>query len=173
MNLRYRNDREDYVNHFCLIHAQHSASHRWSYYRSLALPALIGIIGVIAALPEKPFVACIIIAAMILYFAPRASYSKMLCASAEAHARAIPEREIELTFDQEGLRECIDGLQSFVPWKAVRRYHLFRGTIFIELDSALWAIIPKRSLAGDTRELLLIEERLQDKGIQEYEQTVR
>lgn len=172
MNLRYRNDREDYVNHLYLIHSLQSASNRWSYYRSLAYPALIGIIGVLAALPDKPFVACVIMAAIILCLAPRASFSNQLRATAEAHASAIPEKEIELSLEQDGLRELIGGIHSFVPWTSVHCYHLFRDTIFIELDSALWAIIPQCSLAGDTQELFEIEARLKDKGIKKTENKI-
>ena len=65
----------------------------------------------------------------------------------EAQIQKLAPREIQLTIDDDGLHETVEGVKSFAPWAAVKSHIQFRDTHFLQLAGDLMAIIPCTAVA--------------------------
>ncbi|MDD0841249.1 YcxB family protein [Pseudomonas sp. Gutcm_11s] len=65
----------------------------------------------------------------------------------EAQIQKLAPREIQLTIDDDGLHETVEGVKSFAPWAAVTSHIQFRDTYFLQLAGGLMAIIPCSAVA--------------------------
>jgi hypothetical protein len=166
--LEYRNTRADYLNHHKLVLGDSYRSARSAHYKSLAYWLGILLIGSYFALQaDYIFPMCLMIAYGIWMSVRSIPYSSRYWTAIQQSLSTQPETQIKLEVQEEGFLETMDGIQSFVPWPSVKTFTLFRDTLFIELTSRLWAIVPLNSVnLGSTAvdDLIRI---LRDRGIGE------
>lgn len=81
------------------------------------------------------------------------------------HVKDLKERDVVLSFDEEGLTEIINGIVSKAPWSSVVNFVLYKGNLFIALASSLWAIVPNGSLSAGSDTIDEAVEYLQSKNV--------
>jgi hypothetical protein len=148
LQLRYRVEPQHYLNRDELVNPGLSRSAHVNARRELLEYLVPCAAGMVAGWLARSIL-------LLLFFAVLAA-SKMLWAwkfrrafpqaLREATARNLVARDIELTIDARGLRESMEGIESFAPWSAVRSQAKFRDAYYLELAGGLWAIIPLEAL---------------------------
>ena len=146
MRLSYRNEYPDYWKHHELLNASAYQKVRSQYHAGLFLPVGIGVAGLVGTLPHNPPISFIIVALLIAYLFQALPYRKHFDRSMRVALQAIPEKDITLEIQEDGLHETVDGIKSFCPWASIQYFHVFKDVLFISLASNLWAIIPARFL---------------------------
>jgi hypothetical protein len=167
MNLHYKNEFEDFRNHYDFLNHGSFDSSRDAYHSSLSLPVILAAAGIGGSWNENPFISCVIAAALFCYLYRVLPYSKVWHRAMDAYIRSYPEKTIRMEIRPDGLMEHVEGIESFCPWHSIKGFYLFRDTLFIELTASLWALIPSRTLSADSPRLAEVITLLKSKGITE------
>jgi hypothetical protein len=105
---------------------------------------------------------CMLVYQLIQTFLYRRTYDKAVTSAFASR----PPRRVTLLVDDRGILEKVEGIESFVPWVAVRSSVAAGQTLLIELKAGLWAIVPKSAFAqlgGTTYDQFLLA--LQSKAV--------
>ena len=146
MRLSYRNEYIDYWKHQELLNGSAYRKLRSQYHAGLFLPVGIGVAGFVGTLPHNPAISFIIIALLVGYLFQALPYRKHFDRSMKVALQALPEKDIIMEIDEDGLHETVDGIKSFCPWPSIQYFQLFHDVLFVSLASNLWATIPCRYL---------------------------
>lgn len=165
--LEYRNTHADFVTHHEVATATSYLAGRSAHHRSLALWVAVVVLGGYAAYrANEIFILCILSAVGLSSVLQSVPFARRYWAAVERSLAARPETTIRLKVGEDGMHESVDGIESFAPWTSVKRFTLFRDTLFIELAAGLCAIVPRSSVSEPTSLDALIQ-LLRDRGIAE------
>ena len=167
--LEYRNTRAEARAHYELISGDAFRVSRLAHYQSLALWIGVLLLGSYAAYKaDMIFLMCALLAVGGITLVRSLRYSRMYWTAVEQSLAARPDLEIKLEVHEDGLHETVEGIRSFVPWSSVKRFTLYRDTLFIELAAGLWAIIPRGSVKNGPTALDDLTRELRERGIEEH-----
>jgi hypothetical protein len=129
---------------------------------------VVVLLGVYAAFSAgQPFLMCLLLAIGGFSLAQSLPYRRRYWAAVENSLASRQETQIRLRVEEDGLHETVDGIESFVPWGSVKRFVVFRDTLFIELAAGLCAIVPRASVSPSTTDYDTLIKLLRDRGIEE------
>ena len=167
MRFSYRNEYQDYRKHQELLHGSAYKALRAHYYSGLILPIGLGVTGLVGTLPHNPPIAFVIAGFLIGYLVKALPYRKHYDRATRLALKAIPEKDIILEVQEDGLQETVEGIKSFCPWASIHHFQLFQDVLFISLASNLWAIVPSRFLAQSESSLADLMSVLRAHNIEE------
>ncbi len=166
--LDYRNTKADFLAHYELISADAYRSARSAHYQYIAFwSGTLLIAGYLAFRANHLFLMWLLIVLGGWTLVRSIPYSRIYRAAVEQSLSARPETQIRLEVQEDGLHETLDGIQSFVPWSAVKAFTVFRDTLFIELAASLWAIVPRNSVSPGPTAVDDLIRILRDRGVKE------
>jgi len=79
----------------------------------------------------------------------------------------VPDREVTLSINDDGLHETAEGICSHATWSAVKSFTLHKNTLIIRLPANLHAVIPASSLKPEGIALESIVRALRERGVSE------
>jgi hypothetical protein len=171
--LEYRNTRSDFLTQHEVAAAASYRAGKLAHYRSITLWVSVVILGSCAAFSANQiFLMCLLLAVGGFSFVQSVPYSRRYWAAVEQSLATRPETQIRLEVGEDGLHEMVEGIQSFVPWTSVKRFTVFRDTLFIDLAAGLCAIVPRVSMRNPT-DLDALIKLLRDRRIEESPITQR
>ncbi len=166
--LEYRNTRADFRTHYEILAASSYRTGRSEYYRSVAFWTAVVLLGAYAAFSAgQVFLMFLLLTMGGFSLARPFSYARKYWAAVDQLLSDRPETQIRLRVEEDGLHESMGGIESFVPWASVKRFTVFRDTLFIELGAALWAIVPRTSVSTNPGDYDTLIQLLRDRGIEE------
>lgn len=166
--LEYRNMRADFLALHELLLWDAYRSARAAHYWSIGFWSCVLLLGGYAAFrADQLFLMCLMIAIGGWTLVRSFPYSRAYWTAVEQSLSGRPETQITLEVQEDGLHETLDGIESFVPWSAVKSFTVYRDTLFIELAASLWAIIPRSSVSLGSTAVDDLIRILREKGIAE------
>jgi len=148
MEIAYTNSRADQI---ALARASNPSSHSrlaYQHYSWVVYWGVMAALGVAVSIAAEFLFAAVMFVTMYLsYFFRAVPYSKVWNAATRQGGPAHEARRIRLRICDEGLHETVeDVIESFVPWEAVKGFHITPDHLLIELAGDLWANVPRHSV---------------------------
>jgi Ca2+/Na+ antiporter len=166
--LEYKNTKDDLRAQYELQMAKHFKAARPQYFRTVLFSTALLVMASYCAYEASLY--GFLIAFLVLtvsYLFKSLPYSRNCQASIEKFLTNRSDTQIRMEVKDDGLLETEEGIQSFVPWSSIKNFTEFRGTLFINLNAGLYAMIPRDSVTTDPTAVDQLIAVLREKGITE------
>ncbi len=103
-----------------------------------------------SVLAERPLFVFIFLIFLVSYSAVAIPTLRLRSKAIAEIAKSAKAKEVELTINEEGIKESANGIVSIVQWSSVVGYETYKDHLFIKLVGGLWAIVSLNELKKDS-----------------------